>query len=249
MTTHLNPQWRRLTALLPLGLALAVLHSPLDQRALAADAPGDKGAAGTGGLVPLNLDLPHAAFIGTPPNDLQTNSYTEPYDPNKHRPPMLVPPGLKNIARGSKITCSDTNVPADTLAKLTDEDKEAYDESVIFLRKGTQYVQMDLVSPHEVFAIVIWHAHNMLKVYHSVMVQAADDPAFKQQVHTLFNNDQENRSGLGVGTDREYFETREGKLIDAKGIKARYLRFYSHGSTNGAMNEYTEIEVYGRPAK
>jgi hypothetical protein len=249
MKTPLNPPWRRLTALLPLGLALAIVCPSLDRPAVAADAPGDKATAGAGGLVPLNLDLPHAAFIGTPPNDLQTNSYTEPYDPNKHRPPMLVPPGLKNIARGSKITCSDTNVPADTLAKLTDEDKEAYDESVIFLRKGTQYVQMDLVSPHEVFAIVIWHAHNMLKVYHSVMVQAADDPAFKQQVHTLFNNDQENRSGLGVGTDREYFETREGKLIDAKGIKARYLRFYSHGSTNGAMNEYTEIEVYGRPAK
>jgi hypothetical protein len=249
MTTHLNPQWRQLTALLPLSLALAVVCLSLDRPALAADAPRDKAAAGAGGLVPLNLDLPHAAFVGTPPNDLQTNSYTEPYDPNKHRPPMLVPPGLKNIARGSKVTCSDTNVPADTLAKLTDEDKEAYDESVIFLRKGTQYVQMDLGSPHDIFAIVIWHAHNMLKVYRGVIVQAADDPDFKQQVRTLFNNDQENKSGLGVGTDREYFEAREGKLIDAKGIKARYLRFYSRGSTNGAMNEYTEIEVYGRPAK
>ena len=249
MKTPFDPLWRRLTALMPLGLALAVLHSPLDQCALAADAPKDKAAASAGGLVPLNLDLPHAAFIGTPPNDLQTNSYTEPYDPNKHRPPMLVPPGLKNIARGSKVTCSDTNVPADTLTKLTDEDKEAYDESVVFLRKGNQYVQMDLGSPHEIFAIVIWHAHNMLKVYRGVIVQAADDPDFKQQVRTLFNNDQENKSGLGVGTDREYFETREGKLIDAKGIKARYLRFYSRGSTNGAMNEYTEIEVYGRPAK
>ena len=36
-------------------------------------------------------------------------------------------------------------------------------------------------------------------------------------------------------------------LINAKGIKARYLRFYSKGSTESAMNEYTEIEVYGCP--
>ena len=44
-------------------------------------------------------------------------------------------------------------------------------------------------------------------------------------------------------------ETYEGKLINAKGVKARYLRFYSKGSTESALNEYTEIEVYGRPAK
>ena len=52
-----------------------------------------------------------------------------------------------------------------------------------------------------------------------------------------------------ITTDREYFETHEGKLIDAKGVKARYLRFYSKGSTESALNEYTEIEVYGRTAK
>jgi hypothetical protein len=234
---------------LPLGLAFAVLHPLLCQRALAADVPKDKGAAATGDLVPLALDLPKAAFVGTPPSDLQTNSYTEPYDPSKPRPPMMVPRGLKNLAPGSKLTCSATNVTAETLSKLTDDDKDAYDQSIIFLRRGTQYVQMDLGSPQELFAIVIWHAHNVLKVYHDVIVQVADDPDFQQSVRTLFNNDQDNTSGLGVGTDREYFETREGKLIDAKGIKARYIRFYSRGSTNGALNEYTEIEVYGRPAK
>ena len=249
MKGPVNPQWRGLRVLLTLGSAFVVLHTALDQRAQAADSPKDKGPVSTGNLVPLILDLPKAAFVGTPPNDLQTNSYTEPYDPNKSRPPMLVPPGLKNIARGSKLTCSDTNATAEVLAKLTDEDKDAYDESIIFLRRGTQYVQMDLGSPHELFAIVIWHAHNMLKVYHDVIVRVAADPEFKQQVRTLFNNDQDNTSGLGVGTDREYFETREGKLIDAKGIKARYIRFYSRGSTNGGLNEYTEIEVYDRPAQ
>ena len=241
--------WGRLMAPLPLGLALAVLPTPLDRPVFAADPPREKSAAGSGGLVPLTLDLPKAAFVGTPPSDLQTNSYTEPYDPNKVRPPMMVPAGLKNLAPGSKLTCSATNTTAESLAKLTDGDKDAYDESVVYLRRGTQYVQMDLGSPHELFAIVIWHAHNVLKVYHDVVVQASDDPQFRQAVQTLFNNDQDNSSGLGVGTDREYFETREGKLIDAKGGKARYLRCYSRGSTNGALNEYTEIEVYGRPAQ
>jgi hypothetical protein len=89
----------------------------------------------------------------------------------------------------------------------------------------------------------------MAKVYHNVIVQVADDADFIENVRTIFNNDHENTSGLGVGTDREYIETYEGKLINAKGVKTRYIRFYSKGSTESALNEYTELEVYGRPAK
>ena len=161
----------------------------------------------------------------------------------------MVPPGLKNIAPGKKLTSSDTNALESVLSKITDGDKDPSDQSIIFLRKGPQWVQMDLGAAHEIFAIVIWHAHNTPKVYHSVIVQLSDDPAFKDKVQTLFNNDQDNSSNLGVGTDREYFETNEGKLINAKGVKARYLRFYSKGSTESALNEYTELEVYGRSAK
>ena len=86
-------------------------------------------------------------------------------------------------------------------------------------------------------------------MYHDVVVQVADEAEFLQNVRTLFNNDQDNTSGLGQGADREYFETYEGKLINAKGLQGRFLRFYSKGSTESALNEYTEIEVYGRPAQ
>jgi hypothetical protein len=81
-----------------------------------------------------------------------------------------------------------------------------------------------------------------------VVVQAADDAEFTKNVRTIFNNDWENTSGLGIGSDKEYFETQEGKLIDAKGVKARYLRCYSRGSTMTAYNVYQEIEVYALPA-
>ena len=197
-------------------------------------------------MVPLILKLPPPAFKGTP-KDIQLSAYVEPLS-DKPRPPMMVPPGLKNIAPGKKLTSSDKNATASVLEKLTDGDKEASDQSIIFLRKGTQWVQMDLAAPCEIFAIVLWHAHNSAKVYHDVIVQLSDDPDFLKDVRTLYNNDQDNSSGLGVGTDREYFETFEGRLINAKGAKGRYLRFYSKGSTESALNEYTEIEVYGRPA-
>ncbi len=222
------------------GLTITVVNLLLASTSPAADAAGD--------MVPLVIKLPAPAFKGTP-KDIATNSYTEPYDPSKPRPLMLVPSGLKNLAPATKLTCSDKNVTADSLAKLTDADKDASDQSIIFLRKGTQWVQVDLGSPQELFALAIWHAHNMAKVYHDIIVQVADDPDFIENVRTIFNNDQDNTSGLGVGTDREYFESYEGKLINAKGVKARYIRFYSKGSTESALNEYTELEVYGRPAK
>ncbi len=197
-------------------------------------------------MVPLETKLPAAAFKGTPAN-IPTNTYTEPYS-EAPPPALMIPADATNLAPAAKLTTSST-YNADKLNQLVDGDKEASEQSVVILKKGTQYVQMDLGSPAEIFAVVIWHAHATTKVYHDVIVQAADDADFKQNVRTIFNNDQDNSSSLGAGTDREYFETRYGKRIDAKGIKARYLRFYSKGSTESSLNEYTELEVYGRPAK
>jgi hypothetical protein len=229
----------RIGSVFSLGLGLCLAGFIAAQSAAAADGSGDK--------VPLVIKLPAPAFKGTP-KDIQLSTYVEPLS-DKPRPPMMVPAGLKNIAPGSKITCSDKNATGEALAKITDGDKEASEQSIIYLRKGSQWVQMDFGSPQEVFAVVLWHAHNSAKVYRDVIIQIADDQDFLQNVKTIFNNDQDNSSGLGVGTDREFFETHEGKLIDTKGVTARYMRFFSKGSTESALNEYTEIEVYGRPAK
>jgi F5/8 type C domain. len=199
-------------------------------------------------MVPLALKLPEPAFKGTP-KEIQLSKFVEPYDPDKKRPPFMVPEGVVNLVAGKKPTSSDTNATESILTKITDGDKEPSDQSIIYLRKGTQWIQFDLGAPSEIYAILVWHAHNAPKVYHSVIVQFSDDPAFKENVKTIYNNDQENKSGLGVGTDREYFETNEGRLIDAKGAKTRYVRLYSKGSTESALNEYTEVEIYGRPAK
>jgi len=198
-------------------------------------------------LVPLDIKLPAPAFIGTPSDSPTAPNVEKPT--GKPRPLLMVPPGVTNVARGKKVTTSATNTLPDKLAKITDGDKEANDSSIVLLHKGVQWVQIDLGSPQEIYAIVVWHAHDAPKVYHGVVVQVADNEGFTKNVRTLFNNDQDNGDGLGVGTNREYFETNEGKLIEGKGTVARYVRLYSHGSTETRMNEYTEIEVYGRTAK
>ena len=209
----------------------------------AADAP-----AKSDGLVPLVLKLPAPAFKGTP-KDLPEGMVVEPLS-GKPRPALMVPPGCVNLAAKLKPTSSDTNATPEKLAKITDGDKEAYETSIVLLRKGVQHVQFDLGKPAELYAIVVWHAHDSVsKVYRTVVVQIADDAAFTANVRTLYNNDTENKAGQGVGTMRQYFETREGRLVEAKGEKAQFVRLWSRGSTESAMNEYTEVEVWGKPAK
>lgn len=197
-------------------------------------------------LVPLKPKLPEPAFVGTPKEAPAGTNIEGPS--TKPKPPLMIPRNAVNIAPAAKISTSDTNATPQMLAKITDGNKEATDASVVLLRKGVQYVHFDLGAPKEIFAIVIWHAHDTPKVYHSVVAQAADDAEFTKNVRTLFNNDTSDACGRGPGTDREYFETFEGKTIDAKGVKARYVRLYSKGSTDSSLNEYTEVEIYGRPA-
>ena len=122
---------------------------------------------------------------------------------------------------------------------------------MVTLRRGLQWVQIDLQGEFNLYAIVLWHDFTTAVVYRDVIVQVSDDAEFKTGVVTLFNNDQKNSAGFGVGTDREYFDnplTGAGKLIDAKGVRARYVRCYSHGSSDNALNTYIEVEAYGLPA-
>jgi hypothetical protein len=78
-------------------------------------------------------------------------------------------------------------------------------------------------------------------------VQVADDQDFTSNIKTLFNNDIDNSAGLGVGTDMHYIETYKGELIDAKGVKAHFVRLYSNGNSSDDLNHYIEVEVYGKP--
>jgi hypothetical protein len=117
------------------------------------------------------------------------------------------------------------------------------------MHRKLQWVQIDLESEHSVYAVILWHAHNTPQIYRDVIVQLSNDPDFAKDVVTVYNNDYDNTAGQGVGKDKEYFENYEGRLIDAKGAKGRYVRLYSQGSTYSALNRYTEVEVFGLPAK
>jgi len=198
-----------------------------------------------GDLVPLKIELPKPMFVGTPKNIRSPN--LEPQT-GKARSPFMVPKGVELLSRLKPVTASDKEPIIGDTKLITDSDKEGADGSYVEFGPGAQWVQVDLGAVCEVYAIVMWHYHGEARVYHDVVVRTADDPDFVTNVQTIFNNDHDNSSGLGVGKDKEYIEVSEGKLIDAKGIKTRYLRFFSNGNTSNEMNHYIEIEVYGKPA-
>ena len=86
-------------------------------------------------------------------------------------------------------------------------------------------------------------------MYFDVVAQVTNDEDFISDVVTLFNNDFDNSAGLGVGDDLHYVETAEGKLVDGKGTRARYVRCHSNGNNSNDLNHWIEIEVYGVPVK
>jgi hypothetical protein len=201
-------------------------------------------AAAPAGKVKLKLDLPAAMFTGTPKN-IKT-PFLEPPRPPGARAAFYVPDGVTNVALKKKVTASDSEPVIGSLDLVTDGDKEGTDGSYVEFGPGKQWVQIDLGKENAIYALVVWHYHSEPRVYRGMVVQVSDDPDFIKNVQTVFNNDQDNALGLGAGKDYEYIETNEGRLIDAKGVKGRYVRLYSKGNTSNEMNHYTEVEVYGK---
>jgi len=195
------------------------------------------------GWVPIEFKLPKPMFVGTP-QDTKVPNLEKPT--GKPRPPFYAPAGTKNVASGKPVSSSDEEPIIGEIKMITDGDKEAADGSYVELGPMQQHVTIDLEEIYEIYAIVIWHYHKQARVYYDVVVQVADDPDFITNVKTLFNNDINNSAGLGVGKNMHYTETNEGRLIDAKGIRARYVRLYSNGSNSNDLNHYIEVEVYGK---
>lgn len=191
--------------------------------------------------VPLKTDLPKPLFVGTPVPGLDKIPRLEPKQKGK-RPDFLVPAGTVNLAKGKKVTSSSGEPVAGSLDLVTDGDKEGDEGSFVELDPGKQWVQIDLEKEADISAVIVWHFHSQERVYADVVVQVSNDPKFEKDVATIFNNSTDG------GKDLPYIETYEGKLIDAKSAKGRYVRLYSKGNTTNRMNHYIEVEVFGKPA-
>jgi len=192
----------------------------------------------------LKLQLPKPMFIGTPTNIKSPNLEVI---TGKPRGPFMVPTGTKLLSLKRPVKSSDMQPVIGEVEMVTDGEKEGGDGYFIELGPGKQWVQIDLGATRALHAILAWHYHSQARVYRDVIVQVSDDKDFLKGVQTVFNNDHDNTSGLGLGKEKEYIEVAEGHLFDPKGVKGRYVRLYSNGNTTNDLNHYVEVEVYGTP--
>jgi len=219
-------------------IALSILSGPVASR--------PSGAAQEQGKEELKLQLPKPMFIGTPRN---INSPNLEKITGKPRGAFFVPAGTKLVSLNKPVIASDMQPVIGEVSCVTDGEKSGEDGYFVELGPGKQYVQIDLKASQPLQAIVVWHYHSQARVYRDIVIQVSDDKDFISGVTTIFNNDHDNSSGLGIGKDKEYIETFEGKLFDPRGTKARYVRLWSNGNTSNDMNHYVEVEVYATPAQ
>jgi len=198
--------------------------------------------------VPLKTEIPEEILAGTPPEVLAMLFPGLEKPPEGKPPEFLVPKGTANLALKRKVTSSDQNPILGKVAFVTDGNKEGSEQTFVELGPGKQWVQIDLAKPSQIYALYLWHYFREARSYHDVIIQVADDPKFTKNVRTVYNADQDGSLELGVGKDRPYIETYFGKLIDAKGVNAQFLRLYSNGNTANDLNHYVEVEVFGKPA-
>ena len=201
------------------------------------------GAQAPAGQEELKLKLPKPMFIGTPTNIRSANLEKV---SGKSRGPFYVPKGTVLLSVKKTVTSSDSAPVIGELDMITDGEKSGGDGFFVELGPSPQWIQIDLGATHPLSAILLWHFHSQARVYRDVVVKVSDDPTFKTGV-TVYNNDHDNSAKLGAGTDKEYIEVAEGRLIDPKGAKGRYVRLYSNGNTTNDLNHYVEVEVYGLP--
>lgn len=249
-------QWRWAAAaavILGVGISLAVVANRGVDTSPRTDVPGISPAVpastpdGTpqGRLVPLEIKLPRTLPDCTPRN-IKMSPYIE-KPSSAPRPPLLVPEGTVNVSRGKPVMASDAEPVIGELRLITDGEKESADGGYVELGPGKQWIQVDLKQSMALYAIVLWHYHGEARVYHDVVIQAADDADFIENVCTVYNNDYDNSSGLGLGKDLEYIEDYRGRVIPLGGTRARYVRLYSKGNTSNDQNHYVEVEVFGTP--
>jgi hypothetical protein len=208
----------------------------------AAATDGASAPAVSGGSIALTTEIPPELIEGTPQPIKVANLEQAPTS----APTLMVPEGTVLLSAGKPVTGSDDFPIIGELEYITDGDKEAGEGYFVELMDGPQWVQIDLGAEAELAAIWMWHYHSQARAYHDVVVQVSNDPEFATGVTELFNNDYDNSAEQGKGSAKPYVDSRFGKLIDAKGTKAQYVRLYSNGNTANDMNHFIEVEVYGK---
>src|SRR5437868_3727788 len=103
-----------------------------------------------------------------------------------------------NVARGRAVTSSSPPRYGGSPSLVTDgvTDTNPY----LSLEAGAQWVRIDLGGLYDVSRLRVFHYWADGRTYHDVIFRLSQDGT---SYITIFNNDQDNSSGYGMGTDTE----------------------------------------------
>ncbi len=196
--------------------------------------------------VAIDFKMPPPHSSGTP-KEIKSDNLEKDLGPGKYRAPIMVEPEYAQLltTEDTKVTTSEEAVTGEN-EYVVDDDKTPDATCMLQLPGGLQWVQLDLGAEHVISAVCVWHDQGDERVYKDVIMQISSDATFTKDVKTIFNNDHDNSAKLGAGKDKEYRERNDGRPVDAKMTKGRYVRVYSNGSTSEPVNNYIEIAVYGK---
>ena len=209
--------------------------------------------AGGRRLVPLDLGLSaDDVTMATPgyPRHLEKPPHLR--EEAEKRPDFMVPPGVENLALNKPVTSSTDFPILGEMEQLTDGIKKSGEFDFVELDLGPQWVQIDLEQEATIYAVAVWHYYKNPTIYNDVIVQVSNDPSFESGVTTLFNNDIDNTSGLGQGSDPAYYARWWAELVDARGgddmpgTRCRYVRVYTNSGAGNEETRFVEIAVYGK---
>jgi hypothetical protein len=202
--------------------------------------------AAVDGMVPLRL---HPKRPENKPTEFNVplDEHIEPL--GTLRSPVMIPEGSVNLAFKKPVTSSTTFFITGDLSIITDGETKGEEGYYVELGPAKQWVQIDLQQESRIYAVAFYHYSLQTRAFHDVIVQISDDPNFIKDTKTVFNNDYDNSSGLGIGKDQEYLEDYRGRSIPVAGVSGRYVRLYSNGDMASDRNFYIEVEVWGKPAK
>jgi len=159
-------------------------------------------------------------------------------------------PNAVNYAATAKFTGS---VAIRNKSEINNRSVQTGAEFMATVGSGAQYVTIDLGEAKDIDRLRFWHDFEAGKRYNDVVVMLSNDRKFRSRT-IVYNNDNDNSLGFGIGDDRVYAETFTGKTVELPAtVRARYVRLYSNGwqlirkagITSGDDNAYAEIQVIG----
>ncbi len=147
-----------------------------------------------------------------------------------------------NVALNKAVTSSGPFYNGTSGAMVVDGNKDTAGWADV--GPNPQWVQVDLGQSYALSRVNLWHYYGDGRTYNDIIVQVSDSPDFSTRT-TVFNNDFDNSSGQGAGTDAPYAEAAIGKeILVNPTVTARYVRTWVNGSNVNPSGHFVELEAW-----